>query len=105
MLSGTSRATRRGTNSGVAALRAQAHARSVGGTYTPTGYTMDGNVVVKGHGDDDPLTIASNITAKRIAETCKPGYRPRFLARPPRRRGTARSVGKRARSLRAGRRA
>ena len=43
------------------------------GTYTPTSYVIDGKVVVKGNGDDDPMTIESHITAKRIAETCKAG--------------------------------
>ncbi len=43
------------------------------GTYTPTSYVIDGKVVVKGNGDDDPMTIESHITAKRVAETCKAG--------------------------------
>lgn len=43
------------------------------GTYTPTGYTLDGKEVVKGHGDDDPMTIESHVTAKRVAETCTAG--------------------------------
>lgn len=43
------------------------------GTYTPTGWAIDGKVVVKGNGDDDPMTIASHVTAKRIAEICKAG--------------------------------
>ena len=43
------------------------------GTYTPTSYVIDGKVVVKGNGDDDPMTIVSHITAKRVAESCKAG--------------------------------
>lgn len=46
---------------------------TMAGTYTPTGWTTDGKVVVKGNGDDDPMTIESHVTAKRIAETCKAG--------------------------------
>ena len=40
------------------------------GTYTATSYVIDGKVVMKG---DDPMTMASHITAKRIAEACKAG--------------------------------
>lgn len=43
------------------------------GSYTPTSYVIDGKVVVKGNGDDDPMTIESHITAKRVAESCKAG--------------------------------
>ena len=43
------------------------------GTYTPTTFAMDGEVVVKGHGDDDPMTLQTHITGKRVAEACKAG--------------------------------
>ena len=41
------------------------------GTYTATSYMIDGQVVVKGNGDDDPMTIRSRIVANRIAAACK----------------------------------
>ena len=43
------------------------------GTYTSTSYAMDGKEVVKGHGDDDPMTIGTHVTGKRVAEACKGG--------------------------------
>lgn len=43
---------------------------NLAGTYTSTGWALDGRVVVKGHGDDDPMTIQSHVTAKRIADRC-----------------------------------
>ena len=46
---------------------------TMSGTYTPTSWAIDGKVVVKGHGDDDPMTIESHVTAKRVAEACKAG--------------------------------
>lgn len=41
------------------------------GTYTSTSYVIDGKIVMKG--DDDPMTMESHITAKRVAESCKAG--------------------------------
>ena len=44
---------------------------TMSGTYTATSYVIDGKVVVKGNGDDDPMTIETHIAAKRVAEICK----------------------------------
>ncbi len=41
------------------------------GTYTANSYAIDGKVQMKG--DDDPMTIESHITGKKIADTCKGG--------------------------------
>jgi hypothetical protein len=38
------------------------------GTYTANSYTIDGKVQMKG---DDPMTIESHITGKKISDTCK----------------------------------
>jgi hypothetical protein len=47
--------------------------RTMTGTDTPTSDVIDGTVVVKGNDDDDPMTMESHITAKRVAETCNAG--------------------------------
>jgi hypothetical protein len=39
------------------------------GSYMATSYVIDGKVVIKG--DDDPMTMESHITAKRVAESCR----------------------------------
>ena len=40
------------------------------GTYTATSYVIDGKVVVKGNGDEDPMTIKTRITARRVENEC-----------------------------------
>ena len=46
---------------------------TMSGTYTPNSYVIEGKVVVKGNGDDDPMTLETHITGKRVAEVCKGG--------------------------------
>jgi hypothetical protein len=39
------------------------------GTYTANSYAIDGKITMKG--DDDPMTIESHITGKKVSDTCK----------------------------------
>ena len=43
---------------------------TMSGTYTPTSYVIDGKIVMKG---DDPMTMTSHITGRKIADACKGG--------------------------------